>query len=320
MIHQSQLRSSTRCRPAFHPTDAKVIFAAQGGQGHEGQPRRRRALGAGPGGKGDSPHLPERPEGGFAQMGTVPFSAASICGEIAIDPGHPQRMMAGDQRSVVLSDDGGKTWRACQGPQGQTVAFHFDQTTRREPPHLLRGHQRRHLAVRRRRGHLGGEDRRPALERHPLVLRRLPPATAAGSCSIASSQPGRGRQVCRRRLQVHRPRRNLDQRDGRRDQHGHQGRRPVGPGSHRPVPVGADDQRRPEHRLCLEHQHGRPPAAPHGRLPQRRRRQDLAGDVLSRPAVPGLQRGAGLHHRRPTASSTSSPPWARPSTPPIPTT
>jgi general secretion pathway protein E len=29
------------------------------------------------GGKGDSPHLPERPEGCFAQMGTVPFSAGS---------------------------------------------------------------------------------------------------------------------------------------------------------------------------------------------------------------------------------------------------
>ncbi len=28
-----------------------------------------------PGGKGDSPHLPERPEGCFAQMGTVPFSS-----------------------------------------------------------------------------------------------------------------------------------------------------------------------------------------------------------------------------------------------------
>jgi DNA-binding NarL/FixJ family response regulator len=28
-----------------------------------------------PGGKGDSPHLPERPDGCFAQMGTVPFSA-----------------------------------------------------------------------------------------------------------------------------------------------------------------------------------------------------------------------------------------------------
>src|SRR3972149_4614889 len=29
------------------------------------------------GGKGDSPHLPERPEGCFAQMGTDPFSAAA---------------------------------------------------------------------------------------------------------------------------------------------------------------------------------------------------------------------------------------------------
>jgi hypothetical protein len=130
MIHQSQLRSSTRCRPAFHPTDAKVIFAAQSGQGmkvsRDGGVYWEPVCGE----KGDSPHLPERPEGFFAQMGTVPFfPPQDLRGEIAIDPGHPQRMMAGDEHSVFLSPDGGRSWRACQGPQGRTVAFHFDQTT-----------------------------------------------------------------------------------------------------------------------------------------------------------------------------------------------
>ncbi len=36
-----------------------------------------------PAGKGDSPHLPERPEGCFAQMGTVPFSRWYITGDVA---------------------------------------------------------------------------------------------------------------------------------------------------------------------------------------------------------------------------------------------
>jgi photosystem II stability/assembly factor-like uncharacterized protein len=105
MIDQSQLRSSTHCRPAFHPTDAKVIFAAQSGKG-----------------------MKVSRDGG-EHWEPVAAALQDLRGEIAIDPGHPQRMMAGDQRSVVLSDDGGKTWRVCQGPQGQTVAFHFDQTS-----------------------------------------------------------------------------------------------------------------------------------------------------------------------------------------------
>jgi photosystem II stability/assembly factor-like uncharacterized protein len=105
MIDQGQLRSSTHCRPAFHPTDAKVIFAAQSRKG-----------------------MKVSRDGG-EHWEPVPDAPEDLWGEIAIDPGHPQRMMAGDERSVVLSDDGGQTWRACQGPQGQTVAFHFDQTT-----------------------------------------------------------------------------------------------------------------------------------------------------------------------------------------------
>ena len=40
-----------------------------------------------PGKKGDSPHLPERPEGCCAQMGTVPFLAAYRCEVIELlDP------------------------------------------------------------------------------------------------------------------------------------------------------------------------------------------------------------------------------------------
>ena len=35
-------------------------------------------------GKGDSPHLPERPEGCFAQMGTVPFSRWYVTGDVAV--------------------------------------------------------------------------------------------------------------------------------------------------------------------------------------------------------------------------------------------
>ncbi len=35
--------------------------------------RKRKREGRGSGRKGDSPHLPERPKGCFAQMGTVPF-------------------------------------------------------------------------------------------------------------------------------------------------------------------------------------------------------------------------------------------------------
>ena len=32
MIHHAQLRSDTGCRPAFHPTDANIIYASSGGQ------------------------------------------------------------------------------------------------------------------------------------------------------------------------------------------------------------------------------------------------------------------------------------------------
>jgi photosystem II stability/assembly factor-like uncharacterized protein len=105
MIHHSQLRGSTRCRPAFHPTDVRTIFAAQAGRGMK-----------------FSHDQGEHWE-------PVAGAPVDLRGEIAIDPGHPSRMMAGDARSVVLSTDGGRSWRVCQGPRGQAVAFHFDKTS-----------------------------------------------------------------------------------------------------------------------------------------------------------------------------------------------
>ncbi len=105
MIHQAQLRASTRCRPAFHPTDSRIIFAAQAGQG-----------------------MKVSHDGGVHWQ-PVTGTPNDLRGEIAIDPGCPNRMMAGDSRSVVLATDGGKSWRHCRAPHGQAVGFHFDQTS-----------------------------------------------------------------------------------------------------------------------------------------------------------------------------------------------
>ena len=108
MIHHSQLRSNTRCRPAFHPVDTRIIFAAQSGQG-----------------------MKVSRDGG-THFETVPGTPKNLCGEIAIDPGSPSRMMAGDEDSVILSTDSGKSWQTCDGPHGRTIAFHFDQASTAE--------------------------------------------------------------------------------------------------------------------------------------------------------------------------------------------
>jgi photosystem II stability/assembly factor-like uncharacterized protein len=105
MIDQSQLRSSTHCRPAFHPTNPRIIFASQDGLGMK-----------------ISPDAGEHWE-------LITGTPRDLRGEIAIDPGDPNRMLAGSSQHVAISTDGGKIWRECQGPRGVTVAFHFDQTS-----------------------------------------------------------------------------------------------------------------------------------------------------------------------------------------------
>ncbi len=105
MVHHGQLRASTVCNPAFHPTDARVIYSAQAYAG-----------------------LKVSRDGGET-WSPVPGTPRDLCGQIAIDPGRPSRMLIGDRKSVYLSTDEGATWIACAGPHGQTIAFHFDQTS-----------------------------------------------------------------------------------------------------------------------------------------------------------------------------------------------
>lgn len=111
MINSSQLRSSTDCYPGYHPTDANVIFAAEAKNGMKVTRD-----------KGVTWTQVE----GFPKKGE---DFRDLQGMIGIDPTAPNRMMAGDKNEVFLSNDGGKTWAACQGPKGLTLAFHFDQTS-----------------------------------------------------------------------------------------------------------------------------------------------------------------------------------------------
>ncbi len=105
MIHYSQLRSNTSCRPAFHPVDPRVIVAASGWEGLKISRD-----------KGDHWELLAKLPGGPQ-------------GEIAIDRGNPSFMLAGAGDAVCRSVDGGKTWTRCEGQRGAALAFHIDQTS-----------------------------------------------------------------------------------------------------------------------------------------------------------------------------------------------
>lgn len=104
MIHHSQLRANTQCKPAFHPTEPKTVYAANGRE------------------------LKVSRDGGehWQALAQLPGGAQ---GEIAIDPGNPQLMLAGTSAGVCRSLDAGKTWARCDGPRGALRAFHFDQTS-----------------------------------------------------------------------------------------------------------------------------------------------------------------------------------------------
>ena len=68
--------------------------------------------------KGDSPHLPERPEGCFAQMGTVPFFPAP--------DGTPQTMAElslGVVEADYLVADTGSAMIACRTPQERLLCY-----------------------------------------------------------------------------------------------------------------------------------------------------------------------------------------------------
>ena len=106
MIHQAQLRTDTRCRPAFHPTDRDVIYASSSG----------RLRVSGDGGKT------------FEPIGDL---RRSLYGEIAINPCDPKVMLVGTREGPChRSRDGGVTWAPCDGPRGPVLGFHFDRTAR----------------------------------------------------------------------------------------------------------------------------------------------------------------------------------------------
>lgn len=104
MIHHAQLRSDTACRPAFHPTDANVVYASSGGRLKISRDRGKT----------------------FAPLGNL---RESLGGEIAIHPDNPRMMLAGTRSGrCYRSEDAGETWTLCPGPTGRVIGFHFDRT------------------------------------------------------------------------------------------------------------------------------------------------------------------------------------------------
>ena len=91
MVHHAQLRSDTRCRPAFHPTDPDIIFASSGGRLRVSRDRGK----------------------SFAPIGDL---RDALFGEIAINPADPNTMLVGIRSGrCSLSRDAGMTWRNCDG-------------------------------------------------------------------------------------------------------------------------------------------------------------------------------------------------------------
>jgi photosystem II stability/assembly factor-like uncharacterized protein len=105
MIHYQQLTGSTRVRPAWHPKDPNVAFAAGGRRG---------------------PLKVTRDSG--KTWSDVAGSPAAVSA-IAIDPGRPELMLVGGRHGIARSPDGGKTWADVGTVRGTLVGFHFDQTS-----------------------------------------------------------------------------------------------------------------------------------------------------------------------------------------------
>jgi photosystem II stability/assembly factor-like uncharacterized protein len=104
MINHAQLRSDTRCRPGFHPSDTNIIYASSGGRLRISRDCGRT----------------------FSPIGNV---RESLYGEIAINPSDPKVMLVGTRDGKCgLSRDDGNTWTLCSGPEGQLIRFHFDNT------------------------------------------------------------------------------------------------------------------------------------------------------------------------------------------------
>ena len=147
MIHHAQLRSDTRCRPGFHPSDPNVIYASSGGQLRISRDRGRT----------------------FAPIGEI---EERLYAEIAISSADPNVMLVGaGSGGCWLSRDAGSTWTACRGPEGLAISFHFDRTSRGRVLFAAteKGVWRSDDGGRT----WNGEDQRPAVEGNSRVRRRL---------------------------------------------------------------------------------------------------------------------------------------------------
>src|SRR5215471_11997851 len=101
MLNQAQLRSDTRCRPAFHPVNANIIFASSAGRLRVSRDRGRT----------------------FAPVGNL---NEALQGEIAINAAAPDVLLVGTWNGRCwLSRDAGKTFEVCSGPVGKVLGFHF---------------------------------------------------------------------------------------------------------------------------------------------------------------------------------------------------
>ena len=101
MLNQAQLRSDTRCRPAFHPTNPDIIYASSQGQLRISRDRGRT----------------------FTRLGNLP---EALQGEIAINPANPEVLLAGSwDGRCWLSRDAGASFSVCSGPKGKVLGFHF---------------------------------------------------------------------------------------------------------------------------------------------------------------------------------------------------
>ena len=106
MVNHAQLKSDTRCRPGFHPSNPDIIYASSRGRLRISRDRGRT----------------------FTSIGNL---RESLYGEIAINPSDPNIMLVGTRNSKCwLSQNAGVTWTECNGPNGQVIGFHFDCTNK----------------------------------------------------------------------------------------------------------------------------------------------------------------------------------------------
>ena len=106
LIHYRQLTGSTRVRPAWHPADPAVAFAASGWEGNLKVTRDRGRTWS---------HVPEF---------TAGVSAIAV-----LDAGDPQSLLIADRRGIWRSRDGGSRWQKSAAIPGRVLGFHFDQTS-----------------------------------------------------------------------------------------------------------------------------------------------------------------------------------------------